>query len=48
MTLGFTQDANLTCEENAPHQLIESSWYFAALYNATEAKLSEIARKVAR
>jgi len=25
MTFGFTQEANLACEEGAPHQLIESS-----------------------
>ena len=31
MTFGFTQDANLTREEGAPHQLIESAWYFTAL-----------------
>jgi hypothetical protein len=47
MTFGITQDANLTVEEGAPHQLIESSWYFAALDGATEAKLSAIVRKVA-
>ncbi|MGO9229283.1 MAG: DUF1801 domain-containing protein [Bryobacteraceae bacterium] len=47
MTFAFTQEANLTCEEGAPHQLIESAWYFAALDDATEAKLSAIVRKVA-
>jgi hypothetical protein len=47
MTFGFTQEANLTCEEGAPHQLIESAWYFTALDDATEAKLSGIVRKVA-
>ena len=47
MTLGITQDANLTREEGAPHQLIESAWYFTALDEATEAKLSAIVRKVA-
>lgn len=31
MTFGLTQDANLTREEGAPHQLIESAWYFTAL-----------------
>jgi hypothetical protein len=48
MTFGFTQEANLTREEGAPHQLIESAWYFTALDDATEAKLSAIVRKVAR
>ena len=47
MTFGFTQEANLTPEEGAPHQLIESAWYFTALDDATEAKLSAIVRKVA-
>ncbi len=48
MTFGFTQEANLTREESAPHQLIESAWYFTALDDATEAKLSDLVRKVAR
>src|SRR5271170_5523133 len=47
MTFGFTQEANLTLEEGAPHELIESAWYFTALDDATEAKLSAIVRKVA-
>jgi hypothetical protein len=47
MTFGFTQEAELTCEEGAPHQLIESAWYFTALDDATEAKLCELVRKVA-
>jgi hypothetical protein len=47
MTFGFTQEASLTCEEGAPHQLIESAWYFTALDDATEAKLSANVRKVA-
>ena len=46
MTFGFTQQANLTREEGAPHQLIESAWYFTALDDATEAKLSAIVRRV--
>jgi hypothetical protein len=47
MTFGLTQEANLTREEGAPHQLIPSAWYFTALDDATEAKLSAIVRKVA-
>jgi hypothetical protein len=47
MTFGFSQEADLTCEEGAPHQLIESAWYFTALDDATEAKLSAIVRKFA-
>ncbi len=45
-TFGFTQQANMTCEEGAPHQLIASAWYFTALDDATKAKLSAIARRV--
>jgi hypothetical protein len=47
MTFGFTQEANLTPEEGTPHQLIASAWYFTALDNATETRLSAIVRKVA-
>jgi len=47
MTFGLTQDANLTRESGAPHQLIESAWYFTALDDATEDKLSAIVRKAA-
>ena len=47
MTFGFTQDANLTVEEGAPHQLMECAWYFTALDDATEARLSAIVSKVA-
>ena len=47
MTFGFTQEADLTREEDAPHQLIRSAWYFTALDDATEARLSAIVRKVA-
>ena len=45
MTFGFTQEANLTREEGAPHQLIGSAWYFTALDEATEARLYDIVRK---
>jgi hypothetical protein len=45
MTFGFTQEAGLAPEKGAPHQLIESAWYFSALDDATEAKLSAIVRK---
>ncbi len=47
MTFGFTQEANLTPDEGAPHQLIGSAWYFAALDDATGARLSAIVRKAA-
>ena len=45
MTFGFTQDANLTCEEGVPHHLIECAWYFTALDDATADRLSAIVRK---
>lgn len=47
MTFGFTQEADLTREEGAPHQLMGAAWFFTALDDATEAKLSAIVRKVA-
>ena len=47
MTFGLTDKANFTREEGAPHQLLESAWYFTALDDATEARLSVIVRKVA-
>jgi hypothetical protein len=46
MTFDFTQQANLTREEGAPHPLIESARYFTALDDPTEAKLSAIVRRV--
>jgi hypothetical protein len=48
MTFGFTQEANLTREKGAPHQLIESAWYFIALDDATENRLSDLVRKATR
>jgi hypothetical protein len=47
MTFGLTDKANLSLEEGAPHQLRESSWFFPALDDATEAKLAAIVRKAA-
>ena len=47
MTFGLTEDANLTLEEGGPDQLMECAWYFTALDDATEAKLSAIVRKAA-
>lgn len=47
MTFGLTEEANLTREKGAPHQLLASAWYFAALDDATEAKLSAIVRQAA-
>lgn len=47
MSFALTEDANLSVDENAPHQLIESSWYFTELDDATEEALSHIVRKAA-
>lgn len=47
MTFGLTDKANHTREAGAPHQLLESAWFFTALDDATEAKLSAIVRKAA-
>jgi hypothetical protein len=47
MTFGLTDKANLTREEGATHQLMGSAWFFTAMDDATEAKLSEIVRKAA-
>ena len=47
MTFGLTDKANHAREEGAPHQLLESAWFFTALDDATEVKLSAIVRKAA-
>ena len=47
MTFGFTQDADLTVEDDAPHRLMECAWFFTALDDATEARLADLVRKVA-
>jgi len=48
MTFGLTEEADLTREEGAPHQLLASAWYSTALDDPTEAKLSAIVCKAAR
>jgi hypothetical protein len=47
MTFGLAEEANLAHEESAPHQLLECAWYFTALDEGTEAKLTEIVRRAA-
>lgn len=47
MTFGLTEKANFIREQGAPHQLMESAWFFTALDDATEARLSTIVRKAA-
>ncbi len=48
MTFGLTEKANHTREEGATDQLMGAAWFFTALDDATEAKLSAIVRKAAR
>lgn len=47
MTPGLGDKANHALEENAPHQLRESAWFFTTWDEATEAKLCAIVRKAA-
>ena len=47
MTFGLTEKANFAPEEGAPHRLMECAWFFTALDDATETKLSAIVRKAA-
>ena len=47
MTVGLTEKANHALEEGAPDQLRESAWFFTAMDDATEARLSAIVRKAA-
>jgi hypothetical protein len=47
MTFGLTEDANLTREQGARHQLLPSAWYLAGLDAATEARLAAIVRTAA-
>jgi hypothetical protein len=47
MTFGLTDKANFSLEEDAAHQLMEAAWFFTALDDATEARLSAIVRKAA-
>lgn len=48
MTLGLSDKANHALEEGAPHQLRESAWFFTAMDDATETRISAIVRKAAR
>ncbi|MGC1619168.1 MAG: DUF1801 domain-containing protein [Candidatus Acidiferrum sp.] len=47
MTFGLSDKANHDLEEGAQHQLRESAWFFSAMDDATEAKLSAIVRRAA-
>ena len=47
LTFGLTEEAILAREPGAPHQLIASAWYLAALDDATEAAIAAIVRAAA-
>lgn len=47
MTFGLTEKANHAIAEGAAHQLSESAWFFTAMDEATEAKLSAIVGRAA-
>ncbi|MEL6408432.1 MAG: DUF1801 domain-containing protein [Chloroflexota bacterium] len=46
MTFGFTEKVSLEPDANASDQLMASAWFFTSLDQATETRLSKIARKV--
>jgi hypothetical protein len=47
MTFGLTDKANFTREKGATDQLLGCAWFFTALDDATEARLSTIVRNAA-
>jgi hypothetical protein len=47
MTLGLSDNANHTLEEGATDQLRQSAWFFTALDDPTEARISAIVHKAA-
>lgn len=47
MTFGLSEKANHALEAGAPDQLRQSSWFFDAMDEATEDRLSAIVRKAA-
>ncbi len=47
LTFGLTEKAIFARAQDAPHQLMESAWFFTALDEATEAKLAAIVRQAA-
>src|SRR5215471_5664312 len=47
MTFGLSDNANHELEKDAPDQLRGSAWFFTALDEPTEARLSAIVRKAA-
>lgn len=47
VTFGLTEKANITPDEGAPDQLIESAWFVAGLDRATEERIAAIVEKAA-
>lgn len=48
MTFGLTEKANLTRDEQAPDQLIESAWFLRDLDKPTEARIADIVKGAVR
>lgn len=48
MTIGLTEKAHFSPDENAADQLMPSAWFLTSLDQATEARLAEIVRKATR
>jgi len=47
VTLGLTEKANLTPDDDAPDQLIGSAWFLTELDAPTEARITTIVQKAA-
>lgn len=47
MSFGLTEKANISVEDGATDQLIESAWFLTELDGATEERISAIVRKAA-
>lgn len=48
MTVGLTEKAHFSPDENATDLLMPSAWFLTSLDQATEARLAEIIRKATR
>ncbi len=48
MSFGITEKANLTPEDGASDQMIESAWFINGLDEPTEARIADVVRRAAR
>ena len=48
ITFGLTEKANLSRDEKAPDQFIESAWFLRDLDEPTEARIADIVRRAVR